>query len=64
MTDARKWLTVKQAAEYFGLPRGTVYSLIGRGLLPQGSILRLGRQLRINVGAIEKGAAEGRTKLK
>ena len=57
MAEARRWVGIKQAAEYFGLPTGTLYSLIGRGRLPQGSVLRLGRQLKIDVEAVEQGAA-------
>ena len=55
----RPWLTIVEAADHFAISRKTLYSLIGRGRLPAGAILRLGRQLRINVAAIE-AEAEGR----
>lgn len=57
MSETKRWCSIKQAAEYFQIPRGTVYSLIGRGRLPAGAVLRLGRQIRINVEMIEQGAA-------
>ncbi|MCK4431691.1 MAG: helix-turn-helix domain-containing protein [Candidatus Aminicenantes bacterium] len=52
-------MTIVEAADHFAISRKTLYSLIGRGRLPAGAILRLGRQLRINVAAIE-AEAEGR----
>lgn len=50
----RRWYSVPQAAIYFGMKAGTLYSLAGRGLLPDGAVLRLGRQVRINIEIIEK----------
>jgi excisionase family DNA binding protein len=50
----KKWLTVREAAAYFGLKTQTLYSLAARGRLPAKSVLRLGRQLRINVQRIEE----------
>lgn len=50
----RKWLTIAEASKYFGLrsPK-TLYSLAARNRLPRGSVLRIGRQIRINVEIIE-----------
>jgi len=52
-----RWLTIPEAAEYFGLKSAkTLYSLAARGRLPAGSVLRLGRQIRIDVKSIEDAA--------
>jgi len=52
--SGRKWLSVAEAADhYFSISRKTLYSLISRDMLPEGSVLRLGRQIRINVKIIE-----------
>jgi len=57
--SGRKWLSVAQAADhYFSISRKTLYSLISRGMLPEGSVIRLGRQIRINVSAVEVGSIE------
>lgn len=50
----RKWLTVPEAGRYFGIKPKTLYSLVGRGLLPEKSFLKLGRSLRLNIEIIEK----------
>jgi len=52
MTE-RRWVSVSEASAYFGINRKTLYSLAARGLLPPGSFIRLGRQLRINIEKIE-----------
>ena len=52
MTE-RRWVSVGEASAYFGINRKTLYSLAARGLLPPGSFIRLGRQLRINIEKIE-----------
>ena len=53
------WYSIAEASQYFGLksPK-TLYSLAARGRLPKGAVLRLGRQIRINIAAIE-AEAEG-----
>jgi excisionase family DNA binding protein len=56
MPIERRWLSVHEAGLYFGLNAKTIYSLAARKRLPAGSVLRLGRQLRIDVSAIEAGA--------
>jgi hypothetical protein len=55
--ELRRWYSISAAAEYFGLksPK-TLYSLIGRDRLPKGAVLRIGRQIRLNVAAIEADA--------
>ncbi len=57
--SGRKWLTIAEASKYFALksPK-TLYSLAARDRLPKGSILRLGRQIRIDVAAVEAGSQE------
>jgi len=55
MSPERRWFTIREAAEYFSLPKKTLYSLAARDRLPEGSVLRLGRQLRFDVEKIEKG---------
>jgi excisionase family DNA binding protein len=50
----KKWFSVREAALYFGIKTQTLYSLAARGRLPAKSVLRLGRQLRINVAKIEE----------
>jgi len=52
----RRWFTVAETAAYFGLPAKTLYSLTARGRLPKGAVLRLDRQLRFNIAAIEQDA--------
>jgi len=50
----RRWISVREAAAHFSLPVPTLYSLIGRQLIPSDAILRLGRQIRVDVEAIER----------
>jgi len=50
---SRKWFTGPEAAEYFSISRKTLYSLAARKRLPEGAVLRLGRQIRIDVSVIE-----------
>jgi hypothetical protein len=54
----RRWFTAAETPAYFGLPAKTLYSLVARGRLPEGAVLRLGRQLRFDIMAIEQGAKE------
>jgi len=54
MTECR-WLTIREAAVYFSISAKTLYSLAARGRLPEGSVLRLGRQIRFDVERIEAG---------
>lgn len=49
----KRWYSVREAAEYFSMKEKTLYGLIGRGLLPDDAILRLGRQLRLDIKKIE-----------
>jgi len=50
----KRWFTVKEAAEYFSIPVKTIYSLASRGLIPGNAVLRLGRQLRVDLQKIEE----------
>lgn len=52
----RRWFTAAETAAYFGLSVKTLYSLAARGRLTKGAVLRLGRQLRFDIAAIEQGA--------
>gem|GEM_PF-2012450 len=54
---SRTWLSVTEATKYFNLksPK-TLYSLAARNRLPRGSVLYLGRQIRICVEAVEEEA--------
>ena len=54
----KKWMTVAEAGDYFSIPKKTLYSLAARGLLPANSVLRLGRQIRIDVSVIEAERSE------
>jgi len=54
----RRWLTIAEAAEYFLISGKTLYSLAARGRLPASSVLRLGRQIRIDVSIIEAESSE------
>lgn len=59
MSPGRLWYSIPAAAQYFGLksPK-TLYSLIARGRLPKGAVIRIGRQIRINIVVVEaQGAA-------
>jgi len=53
-TMNKKWFTVKEAAEYFSIKKQTLYGLIGRGLVPGDAVLRLGRQIRLDIKKIEE----------
>lgn len=50
------WFSIAEAAEHFSLSRKTLYSLVARNRLPSKAVLRLGRQIRINVEAVEAEA--------
>jgi len=50
----KRWFSVAEASAYFGYKTVTFYSLIARGLLPEGSVLRLGRGIRISIKKIEQ----------
>lgn len=54
------WRSIPSAAEYFRTKPKTLYSLAARGRLPEGSVLRLGRAIRLNIEIIEKEGIEGR----
>jgi len=53
----RKWFSAREAGEYFAKPAKTMLSLAARKLLPEGSVIRLGRELRFDIAAIENGSA-------
>jgi len=59
----RRWLSVPEAAAYFSMKSKTLYSLAARGRLPEGSVLRLGRTIRIDVKKIEAESMAGQSGL-
>jgi len=50
----KKWYSVREASQYFGLNLKTLYTLIGKGQIPDDAVLRLGRQLRVDLKKIEE----------
>lgn len=52
----RKWLTIAEAADYFGYKRKTFYSYVARGYFPKEAILHIGHSIRVNPGIIEAKA--------
>jgi len=52
----RRWYTGREASEILRIKYKTLLTLAGRGMLPKGSTLRLGRAIRFSVEAIEAGA--------
>jgi len=52
----KRWFKISEAADHFAISRKTLYSLIARDRLPDGTILRIGRQIRINVEVMENAA--------
>jgi len=54
----RKWLSVREASEHFGIPAKTFYSLLGRNLIPGAKVLRLGRTIRVDIQSVEESAIE------
>jgi len=56
MSEPKKWLSVVEAGQYFGLRPKTLYDLAGRGRLPEGSVLRIGRAVRLDVRRLEAEA--------
>ena len=56
MTEPRRWYTGHEASEILRVKYKTLLTLAGRGVLPKGSTLRLGRAIRFSVEAIEAGA--------
>jgi len=49
----KKWFTVAETAEYFSMKPKTLYSLIARKMIPNDAVLRLGRQIRLDIKKIE-----------
>jgi excisionase family DNA binding protein len=58
--SSRRWLNIQEASQYFGIPAKSLYSLVARGRLPAGAVLRIGRAIRISAQIIEGTA--GKTK--
>ena len=56
MSPERRWFTAAEASAYFSKPAKSFYSLAARKLLPPGSVIKLGRELRFDIAAIEAGA--------
>ena len=56
MTDSEPLLTARQVAVLLQVPPSRIYQLAREGLLPA---VRLGRQIRVSAGALEKWIADG-----
>lgn len=50
----KRWYSIAEAAEYFSMKKKTLYGLVGRGLIRDDAVLRLGRQLRIDIKKVEE----------
>jgi len=50
----KKWYSVREASQYFDLNQKTLYTLIGKGQITADAVLRLGRQIRIDIKRIEE----------
>jgi len=50
----RRWFTISETSAYFSLKKSTLYSLIGRGMIRDDAVLRLGRQIRLDIKKIEQ----------
>lgn len=57
MATDRNWITIRAAADYFGLKPRTLYVLVARRLLPRDAVLRIGKQIRICPKLVEAGLA-------
>jgi len=51
----KRWYSIAEAADYFSIKKCTLYSLVGRGLIRDDAVLRLGRQIRLDIRKIEEG---------
>jgi hypothetical protein len=57
----KKWYSAEETSQYFGLnSRKTLYSLAARKLLPEGSVIKLGRQLRFSIEKIQSEGIKNR----
>ncbi len=59
MAFQKRWFSISEAAEYFSINAKTLYSLAARGRLPEDSVLKLGRAIRLDVKRIEEAQAGG-----
>jgi excisionase family DNA binding protein len=48
----KEWATVEEAAPVLGLSKQGMYDAIRKGQLPQESVLRIGKRIRINLKAL------------
>lgn len=57
----KEWSTVEEAAPALGMSKQGMYDAIRKGQLPREAVLRIGKRIRINLGALNapKGQAEG-----
>ena len=59
MNPERRWFSAAETIKYFGLKSAkTLYSQAARKQLPPGSVLRIGKQLRFDLRAIEASNKE------
>lgn len=57
----KEWSTVEEAAPALGMSKQGMYDAIRKGQLPREAVLRIGKRIRINLGALNatKRQAEG-----
>lgn len=48
----KEWSTVEEAAPALGMSKQGMYDAIRKGQLPQESVLRIGKRIRINLKAL------------
>ena len=58
VNESGRWVSIAEAARYFGLKKKTEYSLASRGQLPGGRVLRFGHQIRVDISSIEAAAVK------
>jgi len=59
MPSERRWLSAREVAEYFGIPVKSILRYAATRRFPEGSVLRIGKHVRLDIQAIE---AAGGTK--
>lgn len=57
----KEWATVEEAAPALGMSKQGMYDAIRKGQLPREAVLRIGKRIRVNLGALNatRGQAEG-----
>ena len=50
----KRLLNTKELSKYMGTPKGSLYTMICRGRIPQACIVKMGRGLRFEKSEIDK----------